>query len=342
MMFRGVRLHAAMRHAAGWVTAALLLTACGGGGEQVESFEPTRLIAFGDETSVIVDSGDHNGRKYSVNYATAASAPGDPDVLDCAQLPIWIQSLATGYGLVLPQCNTAAATPSALIQAQPDTFSADVATQIDAFLAAGERFNGKDLVTVLAGQNDVLREYELIKAGTVTEAQAIDTMEAAGTALAGQVNRIGQAGGNVLISTVPDMGLTPFAIAEGLEAQRQMSLLTARFNSKLRVGLINDGRMIGLVLLDEIVQRLVRDAIAQRDRDVEDSSLIMHADPACSSPVPACSLTTLNTTITTTMPIAPTAVNIGSWLWSDDTHLGVLGQTQLGSAARTRASNNPF
>ncbi len=334
MMFRGVRLHAAMRHAAGWVTAALLLTACGGGGEQVESFEPTRLIAFGDETSVIVDSGDHNGRKYSVNYATAASAPGDPEVLDCAQLPIWIQALATGYGLVLPECNTAAATPSALIQAEADSFAADVATQIDAFLAAGENFNGKDLVTVLAGQNDVLREYELIKAGTVTEAQAIDTLEAAGTALAGQVNRIARAGGKVLISTVPDMGFTPFAVAEGSAAQTRLSLLTARFNSKLRVGLVNDGRMIGLVLLDEIVQAVAK------------SNSLVHTDLACAATeaaaLPNCSTLTLNTTTTPTMPTAPTPLTVGNWLWSDSTRLGAGGHSALGNAARTRAGNNPF
>lgn len=342
MMFRGVRLHAAVRHAAVWITAAVLLTACGGGGEQVARFVPTRLIAFGDETSVMVDSGDHNGRKYSVNYATAASAPGDPEVLDCAQLPIWIQSLASGYGLVLPQCNTAAAAPSATIQAQPGAFAADVTAQIDAFLAAGEGFNGKDLVTVLAGQNDVLREYELIKAGTVTEAQAIDTLEAAGTALAGQVNRIGQAGGKVLISTIPDMGLTPYAVAEGTDAQTQLSLLSARFNSRLRVGLINDGRMIGLVLLDEIVQREVKIAINQRKDEREASSLIMHADPACSVAVPTCSLTTLNTTLTDTMPVAPTALTIGKWLWSDDAHIGVPVHSALGSAALARARNNPF
>ena len=73
-MFRGVRLQAAARHAASLITAALLLTACGGGGEQVERFVPTRLIAFGDETSVIEDNlRDANGRKYAVNWATAAS-----------------------------------------------------------------------------------------------------------------------------------------------------------------------------------------------------------------------------------------------------------------------------
>jgi hypothetical protein len=328
MMFRGVGWQAAARHAASFVTAALLLTACGGGGAQVERFQPTRLIAFGDETSVIED----NGRKHSVNWATAASAPGDPEVLDCKQLPIWIQTLATAYGLVLPQCNPNAATPSALIQAKADAKSAAVSTQVDAFLAAGNSFGGKDLVTVLAGQNDILEQYNAVQAGTVTSDAAVATLEAAGTALAGQVNRIGRAGGKVIISTVPDMGLTPFAVAQGTTQAALLSRLTARFNSKLRVGLLNDGRMIGLVLMDETVQLIVK------------GGSMVSSDPACASTpiLPNCSTLTLNTTTTATMPTAPTPTTVGNWLWSDTTHLGVGGHSALGSAALTRASNNPF
>ena len=41
--------------------AALLLAACGGG-DQVEKFAPRRVLAFGDENSLIVDNNaDRNG-----------------------------------------------------------------------------------------------------------------------------------------------------------------------------------------------------------------------------------------------------------------------------------------
>lgn len=320
-----------MQLAAGLAATAVLLVACGGGGEQVERFQPTRLIAFGDESSVIEDTlGDANGRKYAVNWATAASG-ATPETRDCKQLPIWIQSLASAYGLVFAQCNPApAATATALIQARVNVASSDVQDQVDDFLAAGNSFGSKDLVTVLAGQNDILAQYTAIQAGTVTSDAAVATLEAAGTALATQVNRIGQAGGKVIISTVPDMGLTPFAVSQGTTQAALLSHLTARFNSKLRVGLVNDGRMIGLVLMDEIVQSVVK------------GGSMISADPACANAVPACSTLTLNTTITATMPTAPTSATVGSWLWSDTTHLGVGGHSALGSAALTRASNNPF
>jgi len=62
-----------------------LLAACGGGSSQVESFKPTRLIAFGDEASAF----EADGRKYAVNgLASGGAANG------CRALPIWTQVVA--------------------------------------------------------------------------------------------------------------------------------------------------------------------------------------------------------------------------------------------------------
>ena len=69
---------------------------------------------------------------------------------------------------------------------------ADIAAQVDQSVAAGP-FGAKDLVTVLAGANDILAEYA--KFPGVDEATLTATVEQAGTNLAGQVNRIANAGG---------------------------------------------------------------------------------------------------------------------------------------------------
>jgi outer membrane lipase/esterase len=330
MMFSADGLRSTVLRAALVLTAAVL-GACGGG-EQVDRFQPTRLIAFGDETSVIENvAGDAddpngvNGRKYSVNFKNDAATPRD-----CLAFPIWIQTLAISYGLVFPECNPAGvATPSGVIRAQPNANSGDVKTQIDNFLLASS-FNAKDLVTVLAGQHDVLEQYALVKAGTSTEAQATGVLEQAGTGLAAQVNRIAALGGKVLISLVPDMGFTPFAIAEGSANAELLSRLTVRFNSRLRVNLTNDGRMIGLLLTDELVQGLVK------------NSTLATKDAACTVDVPLCTTLTLATTTTTTMTVLPTSTTVSSWLWSDSTHLGVAGHNGLGSLAVSRATGNPF
>jgi len=316
----------AMRAAIGVIGAALTalaLVSCGGG-QAVEKFVPTRILAFGDESSFM----DANGLKYSVN---ALKADG---TIDCKANPIWVQGLAAAYGLVFPQCNPdAVAAPASQILATVDATSGNVKDQIDLFVTNGGSFGGKDLATVLAGARDILDQYALIKAGTTTEAQAIPILEQAGTALAAQVNRIGLAGGKVLIATVPDMGLTPFAVNAGTTDAALLTRLTSRFNSKLRVGLINDGHMTGLLLVDEAVQSIVKNPGA--------SGYIVVDTAVCAVALPNCTTATLVPNRTN----ADGSVTIASgdtWLWSDATHFSAGGQKTLGSIALSRAQGNPF
>jgi len=328
MKFKGDGIRAAAMRALGVLLSAAVCASCGGG-EQVERFVPTRVIAFGDENSVI----DSNGLKWTVNHQADAST-----AVDCKLNPIWIQVLATAYSLVFPECNTATTpvvSPASRIKAAAGAHSADVTTQIDNFLLSADGgFTSKDLVTILAGQHDIVDQYELVKAGSATEAQAIDELEQRGTALAGQVNRVGTAGGKVLISTVPDMGVTPFGLAQGATDAALLTRLTARFNSKLRVGLINDGHMIGLLLTDELVQALVKSK----------ATITNVTDAACAATavLPDCTTVTLSTLVTDTQPTPPTKDTLGSWLWADDKHLSPAGHTQLGALALSRAQNNPF
>src|SRR6185295_7548963 len=100
--------------------------------------------------------------------------------LDCRALPIWIQGVATPYGLVFPQCNagtTAVTSPSSRIRAVAGAKVADLAGQIDGQQAVST-FDSKDLVTVLIGQNDVLAQY--VQYPAVGDAQLVANVEAAG------------------------------------------------------------------------------------------------------------------------------------------------------------------
>ena len=317
------------RRAALWAgaLAGTLLASCGGG-TQVEKFVPTRVLSFGDESSVIEDfNADANGRKYTVN-----SIKSDLVTLDCKANPNWVQYLATAYGMVFPQCNPdAVAAPASRIFAATNAKVADIATQVDQSVAASP-FNAKDLVTVLAGANDILAEYA--KFPGVDEATLTANVELAGTNLAGQVNRIANAGGKVLISTVPDMGLTPYAVAQkaantDTDRAALLTRLTTRFNAKLRANIENDGRKIGLLLLDELVQAIVKSPST--------SGFVNVTAAACSAALPTCTTLTL-----VTDPITTLLASGDSWLWADDRHLSAGGQKGLGGLAATRASGNPF
>jgi outer membrane lipase/esterase len=316
------RLNRTARCAIGAVSLAVL-AACGGG-DRVEEFQPTRLLVFGDETSVIDDSASPgNGRKYTVNSLNA-----EGDALDCSASAIWTQYLVATFSLPLPQCNpTGVADPASRIHAANAATVADLATQVDAHLAS-DSFGNRDLVTVLVGANDILAQYALYD-GT-NEAALIETVEALGTEVANQVNRIATLGGRVIVSTVPDMGLTPFANTEETANPGRaelLSRLTAAFNVELRSNLINDGRMIGLVLADEMVQTLVRYPGA--------FGIVNVTEPVCD---PAKAATVFDCTVETLV----TDGNAGTWLWADATHFSPLGQRYLGQLAQSRATNNPF
>ena len=303
---------------------AAALASCGGG-TQLVRFAPTRLIAFGDEASVIDDvNSNANGRKYTVNAVKT-----DLVTLDCKANPIWIQVLATAYGIVFAQCNPdAVAAPAGIIRAAPLATVAAVTAQIDAQASAG--FNADDLVTVLAGANDILAQYTQYPA--LSEAQITASVEQAGAALAVQVNRIGSLGGKVLISTVPDLGLTPYALAEKaahteVDRAALLTRLTKSFNAKLRLGLINDGRTTGLLFTDELVQAISKNPVTHGFSNV----VAAVCDPVKAPLVTACTSQTL-----------VTAGSGETWLWADSLQLSPAGHRNLGALAAARARGNPF
>lgn len=301
------------------LSAAALLAGCGGGGGQIDPFKPNRIISFGDEASLITS----DGRKYSVN-----AIDGNTNLLVCTGNPIWVQTLAATFGLVYPNCNPdKLAVPTGRMYSQVGAKVADVKAQIDSHFISGG-FTEKDLVTVMAGVNDVLelyREYPQQGADTL-KAQA----DQRGRALAEQVNRIAAANGRVILVTVPDMGVTPFALNERLtrpdtDRAKLLTELTTAFNDALRTTIVNDGRAIGLVILDEEVDRIVKYASAYGFANV--------TEPVCQSTVslPNCSTRTLTTN-----------GSVDNWLWANNILLSPAGHARLAALAQSRAINNPF
>lgn len=324
MSFRMISVRCAVVSAA--VLALVLLASCGGS-SQVERFVPGRLIVFGDEHSLLDDSvTPGNARKYSIN----ATVSDTDATLLCGGNEIWVQVLASYYGFVFEECNPAAAPVKALMLAGVGVKVADIAVQV----AQANGFVGTDLVTVLAGANDILGQY--MRYPGVPEAQLTSELEATGEALAAQVNAIADAGGKVLIATVPDLGLSPFALAEraaqaDTDRAALLSRLTARFNARLRAAIYNDGRRIGLLLADEMVQSIVKFPATYGFVNVTAEACL------ASAPAPSCTTWTLQPA---SGDIAAASQN--SWLWADGTHLSPGAHRSLGALAATRATNNPF
>lgn len=307
------------------IAGAALVAACGGG-TQVEKFEPARILAFGDENSVLDDSGDHNARKYTVNYFTTATPP----VRDCRTWTIWVQYLAVSLGRVFPQCNygtSAVADPPSRSYAQPGGTVAGIDAQIAAHGGLTE-FGDSDLVTFFVGANDVFELAAQLDA--LGRDEIIARAEARGDALAAKINAVVGTGARALVLLVPDQGLTPEAAAAETARAGSAQLLTdlsKRFNARLRFSIIQDGHRIALFAANDVVQSLVQ--------NVGFNSLVNVKDAVCdSSKAPDVRDCTNNTLVTDG--------NATTWLWADGRHLSPAGHSQLGQGALAQFYRNPF
>jgi len=299
------------------VLALAGLSACGGGTSQIDPFAPTRIISFGDESSLILP----DGRKYTVNGLDAVTG-----AIDCSSNPIWVQKLASFFGLVFAECNPSQiAVTSGLMYAEKNGNVASFQARLDAHFATGG-FGPKDLVTVMVGANDIIELYQQYPAQS--QASLLDEARARARTLAAQVNRIANANGRVILSTVFDQGVTPYGLQEGAQDSSRaafLSQLTNEFNLEMRVNILNDGRLIGLVLADETVLNMSRYPAS--------FSLTNATQAICLITVSVDNCTT-NTMIADGSPTA--------WLWANDRLLSPAGHTRIGDLAVSRARNNPF
>ncbi len=298
--------------------ALALLASCGGGTSQVDPFVPGRLLVFGDDDSAI----NLNGRKYGVN---GLGADGQ---FDCLQQPNWVQQLAGFYGFVFAECNpNALPNPRARMLAVAGSKVSDVSAQVEAQVAAGG-FRDKDLATVLVGANDIIELYNQYP--SLSEATLLAEAGARGKRLAQVVNRLVDLGAKVVVSDLPDMGITPFAAAENALGGSSfrgdlLSRLTSAFNEQLGVNVLIDGRYVGL-------------AQAQlRFQAIKIAPAAFLSPPAnitngiCAVALPDCTTATL-----------VDGASLAGYLWADDRRLAPAGHAQLATLALDRARRNPF
>lgn len=288
----------------------LLVSSCGGGTSQIEPFTPERIVILGDENAGLTS----DGKRFAINGIDANAA------IDCSQLQIWTQLVVAAYGMTLDRCNPGGLIARGITRAAPNAKAADLPAQIDAQLATGP-LNSKDLFLVMVGMNDVIERYE---AGAGCDDA---DLRARGQLVAAQVNRLVAEGARVIVSTVHDLGLTPYARtreAANAGQMAQLTCLTATFNARVRVDIINDGRFIGLILADDTTQLAVKFPSTF-------TGLVNVTDVACTTAAPDCTTSTL-----------VSGADSVSHMWADDRHFAQTIHTRLAVLAETRARNNPF
>jgi phospholipase/lecithinase/hemolysin len=229
------------------------------------------------------------------------------------------------YGMSFAECNPTSAEPRALMFAAVGTRVADLTAQIEAQVAAGG-FRANDLALVMVGANDIVELYRQFPSRP--EVDLVAEAGARGRQLAAAVNRLVALGAKVIVSTIPDVGLSPFARKEksenfDIDRAALMSNMSAKFNEQLSVSLLLDGRFIGLIQAD----------LRFQGANISPGSfgLVNASDAVCTVELPACDTST----------VLPGA-DPNQFLWADGTRLAPGGQGQLAQLAVDRARRNPF
>lgn len=241
---------------------------------------------------------------------------------------LWMQILANAYGMGYnTECPADA--KGAVSYAEVGANVDDVIQQIEAH--RGELDN-KTLVTIWAGQNDVIEQLAAYRT-TPGNLNAIkNELEARGVRLGQAVNRLLDTGARALIVSLPDLGKAPGAGPDGVA----LTQMTEAFNRGFIGvnGVKNDGTKIGLVKAFELIQ-----AIEERPSDYGvnvgpaacDPALLKTPDGADSTSLLDCRQTTL---------IA--GASLYSHLWASDFVLAPGGQARIGALAFERVNDNPF
>jgi outer membrane lipase/esterase len=276
------------------VLAALSLAACGGGGgdgDQNPRASYSALVSFGDSLS---DVGTYatptlvaatGGGKYTVNAPDAKNwtellAAQMRVAAPCpAQTGLNASGPLAGFAAVVadhPECTNYAQGGARVTDAIGPANAAlvglgdssglvgqltdPVVNQINRHLAEHGPFTGNELVTVLAGGNDVFMNLAQFAASvgagqdaTTAGGAAVTAMGTAGAQLAGYINTliVGNGARRVVVLTLPDVSQTPLGYSQPAEIQALIHTMVTTFNSQLQAGLANTS---GVLVVDLYTQ----------------------------------------------------------------------------------------
>jgi len=254
--------------------AALLLAACGGGGDGDQSprVKYTSMVTFGDSLSdvgtyatagLVAASG--GGGKYTVNGPTAknwteliaaqagvsALCAAETGLESYAALASLAQAIAFHAGCTSYAQGGARVTdpvgPGNKAVSALGQLTVPVVTQIGNHLAVvGGKFSGTELVTVLAGGNDVFMNLAVLSATiqgggdpNAAAMAAVQAMAVAGAEEAGYVKNLIVANGatHVVVVNLPDVSQTPYAYSLDASTQGLINTMVTTFNAQLHAGL---------------------------------------------------------------------------------------------------------
>jgi len=116
-------------------------------------------------------------------------------------------------------------------------------TQLGMYLqASGGKADANTLYAVWGGANDVFYNVAMAQLGQLTSAQVQANLQTAAVTELGMIQTLGKAGARyVMVFNLPNIGLTPSALASGPQGAAQLTGLSILYNNTLNSGLASAG-----------------------------------------------------------------------------------------------------
>ena len=274
-------------------------------------------LSFFTSTMLEVESGA------SANQRTTTTT------YNCGTPRIWVHVLARAYGRGFSgQCAVdpyGGAVSYAAYGAQTD----DVIAQIAAH--RGE-LNGSTLVTIMVGQNDILAQFDAIKAAPATDKDAaITELQRRADRMAVAVKDVIGTGAKVVLSLTPSLNNSPRVAGSATDAALLSDLVQA-YNDRLYVrGLGNvSGRDLVGVNPDTFTNTTTRSTSYVHSTALCDTTAQTKPDGVTTSGLPS------DVLFCTTASMV-SGGSISTYIWADATHYAPLGHSLIGSLAYNRA-----
>lgn len=257
-------------------------------------------------------------------------------VYDCAASSVWVKGVARSFGLgfgAQTDCSSDGAGATNYAEA-----GAKVADVISALQTRRGQMKEDVLVTVMVGHNDIIEQYEIVKAAGYTNSsiQAAEAVLAErGRALASAIKSVTDTGAKVILVKTPNLKRSPFAISEGRGSV--LNDLSEALNQAVYVNpeISRLGRSVAGVDTNDIA--LVDTTTSGYTNEVAACDPALLFDPATNTLVPETSLDDMPrvcTSFTLKSGITPS-----SYIWATPRHLGPGAQSYIGSLAFNRAAD---
>lgn len=248
-------------------------------------------------------------------------------VYQCATPTIWVQTVARayarGYNSQCPSESYGGAISYAVAGAKSD----DIVAQMSAH--RGE-LNSKTVVTVMAGQNDILELYAAVRASSTSEPAANGELNARADRMAAAIKDVIGTGAKVVLALTPDLGESPKAY-NGTDDAALLARLTRVFNDRLYVrGLGNvSGRSLAGVSTDSYTNTSTRSSSYVYRTSLCNTGAVLRPDEQSvggADPLKYC----------TTQHLV-SGGSLSTYMWADSTRFAPLGHSLIGVQAYTRA-----